>query len=204
MAPRCQASSFVIAGVRCQPSMHIPTNTPRVHGLTTPTHARRRAGHPLAGGRLGKPNAVRTILGRFVSSSRKNRSILEDAVRQAYSPDSFSVMCTITTAFLTRNDSRVSEMRTRQYAARAISICTASCDLASVSVSDFAAKRIHLGSCNCMCRCVHSPRGDSPKWSLHLCRIRRQWLHSVRPRKVRAGLRLCTKVAYKYRASPQG
>jgi len=79
---------------------------------------------------------------RLVSSSRKNRSILEDAVRQAYSPDSFSVMCTITTAFLTRNDSRVSEMRTRQYAARAI--CTASCDLAS----DFAAKRIHLGSCD--------------------------------------------------------
>jgi len=30
--------------------MHIPTQTPRVHGLTTPTHARRRAGHPLAGG----------------------------------------------------------------------------------------------------------------------------------------------------------
>ena len=26
--------------------------TPRVHGLTIPTHARRRAGHPLAGGRL--------------------------------------------------------------------------------------------------------------------------------------------------------
>jgi len=50
--------------------MHIPTNTPRVHGLTTPlTHARRRAGHPLAGGRLGKQNAVRTILGRLVSSS---------------------------------------------------------------------------------------------------------------------------------------
>ena len=63
MAPRCQASSFVIAGVRCQPSMHIPTNTPRVHGLTTPTHARRRAGHPLAGARLGKQNAVRAILG---------------------------------------------------------------------------------------------------------------------------------------------
>jgi len=97
-----------------------------------------------------------------------------------------------------RNDSRVSEMRTRQYAARAI--CTASCDLAS----DFAAKRIHLGSCHWACRGVHSPRGDSPKWSLHLCRIRRQWLHSVRPRKVRAGLRLCTKVAYKFIcASPQ-
>ena len=68
--------------------MHIPTKTPRVHGLTTPTHARRRAGHPLAGGRLGKQNAVRTILGRLVSSSRKNMSILEDAVRQAYSLDS--------------------------------------------------------------------------------------------------------------------
>jgi len=68
-------------------SMHIPTETPRVHGVTTPTHARRRAGHPLAGGRLGKQNAVRTILGRLVSSSRKNMSILEDAVRQAYSLD---------------------------------------------------------------------------------------------------------------------
>ena len=41
--------------------------TPRVHGLTTPTHARKRAGHPLAGGRLGKQNAVRTILGSLVS-----------------------------------------------------------------------------------------------------------------------------------------
>ena len=30
----------------------LPTETPHVHGLTTPTHARRRAGHPLAGGRL--------------------------------------------------------------------------------------------------------------------------------------------------------
>jgi len=61
--------------------MHIPTKTPRVHGLTTPTHARRRAGHPLAGGRLGKQNAVGTILGRLVISSRKNVSIFEDAVR---------------------------------------------------------------------------------------------------------------------------
>jgi len=70
--------------------MHIPTKTPRVHGLTTPTRARRRAGHPLAGGRIaiGKQNAVRTILGRLVSSSRKKLSILEDAVRQTYSPDS--------------------------------------------------------------------------------------------------------------------
>jgi len=31
-------------------SCMIPTKTPRVHGLTTPTHARRRAEHPLAGG----------------------------------------------------------------------------------------------------------------------------------------------------------
>ena len=49
-------------------SMRIPTETPRVHYcLTTSTHARRRAGRPLAGGRLGKQNAVRTILGRLVS-----------------------------------------------------------------------------------------------------------------------------------------
>ena len=27
--------------------MYIPTGTPRVHGSTTPAHARRRAGHPL-------------------------------------------------------------------------------------------------------------------------------------------------------------
>ena len=27
--------------------MHIPTKTPRVRDLTTPTHARRRAGHTL-------------------------------------------------------------------------------------------------------------------------------------------------------------
>ena len=69
--------------------MHIPTQTPRVHGLTTPTHARRRAGHPLAGGRLGKQNGVRAILGILVSSSRENMRILEDAVRQTYSLDSF-------------------------------------------------------------------------------------------------------------------
>ena len=69
--------------------MHIPTSTPRVHGLTTPTHARRRAGHPLAGGRLGKQNGVRAILGILVSSSRENMRILEDAVRQTYSLDSF-------------------------------------------------------------------------------------------------------------------
>ena len=63
--------------------MHIPTQTPRVHGLTTPTHARRRAGHPLAGGRLlGKQNAVRAILGRLVSSSRKKLSILDRAGRR--------------------------------------------------------------------------------------------------------------------------
>jgi len=68
--------------------MHIPTKIPRVHGLTTPKHARRRAGHPLAGGRLGKQNAVRAILGILVSSSRENMRILEDAVRQTYSLDS--------------------------------------------------------------------------------------------------------------------
>ena len=53
----------------------------------TPTHARRRAGHRVARSRLRKQNAVRTILGRLVSSSRKNMSILEDAVRHAYSLD---------------------------------------------------------------------------------------------------------------------
>ena len=42
----------------------------------------------------------------------------------------------------------------------------------------FAAKRIRVGSCNCACQCVHSPRGDSPKRSLHLRRIRRLWLNS--------------------------
>ena len=100
--------------------MHIPTNTPRVYGLTTPTHARMRAGHPLAGGRLGKQNAVRAILGRLVSSSRKNMSILEDTVRQAYSFDSFQTMCMLAAAIFTRNDSRVSKSRTRQYAERAL------------------------------------------------------------------------------------
>ena len=40
------------------------------------------------GSTIGKQNAVRAILGRLVSSSRKKLSILEDAVRQAYSPDS--------------------------------------------------------------------------------------------------------------------
>jgi len=83
-------------------------------------------------------------------------------------------------AFFTRKDSRVSKTRTRQYAERAI--CTASPDWAGA----FAAKRIRFGSCNCACHCVYSPRGDSPKRSLHLRRIRRLWLHSVRPRKVRA------------------
>ena len=34
------------------PKWRVHAHTPRVHGLTTPTHARRRAGHPLAGGRL--------------------------------------------------------------------------------------------------------------------------------------------------------
>jgi len=37
---------------------------------------------------IGKQNAVPTILGRLVSSSRKNMSIFEDTVRQAYSLDS--------------------------------------------------------------------------------------------------------------------
>ena len=55
-------------------------------------------------------------------------------------------------------------------------ICTASPDWAGA----FAAKRIRSpsGSCNCACRCVHSPRGDSPKRSLHPRRIRRLWLDS--------------------------
>jgi len=79
-------------------------------------------------------------------------------------------MCTLTAAFFTGNDSRLCKSRTRQYAERAI--CTASPDWAG----DFAAKRISFGSCNWACRCVHSPRGDSPKRSLHLCRIRRLWL----------------------------
>ena len=66
---------------------------------------------------------------------------------------------------------RVSKSTTRN-AARAI--CTASPDWAGA----FAAKRIRFGSCTCACRCVHSPRGDSPKRSLHLRRIRRLWLNS--------------------------
>jgi len=81
-------------------------------------------------------------------------------------------MCMLAAAIFTRNDSRVSKTRTRQYAERAI--CTASPDWAGA----FAAKRIRFGSCNCACRCVHSPRGDSPKRSLHLRRIRRLWLNS--------------------------
>ena len=82
------------------------------------------------------------------------------------------MMCILTAAICTRNDSRVSKSRTRQYAERAI--CTASPDWAGA----FAAKRIRFGSCNCACRCVHSPRGDSPKRSFHLRRIRRLWLNS--------------------------
>ena len=81
-------------------------------------------------------------------------------------------MCILTAAFFTRNESRVSKTRTRQYAKRAIR--TASPDWAGA----FAAKRVRFGSCNCACRCVHSPRGDSPKRSLHLRRIRRLWLNS--------------------------
>ena len=78
----------------------------------------------------------------------------------------------LATAIFTRNDSRVSKTSTRQFAERAI--CTASPDWAGA----FAAKRIRFGSCNCAHRCVHSPRGDSPKRSLHLRRIRRLWLNS--------------------------
>ena len=55
------------------------------HSQTCPKACRAPFG---CGGRPGKQNAVRTILGRLVSSSRKKLSILEDAVRQAYSPDS--------------------------------------------------------------------------------------------------------------------
>jgi len=82
------------------------------------------------------------------------------------------MMCILKAPFFTRNDSRVSKSRTRQYPERAI--CTASPDWAGA----FAAKRICFGSCTCACRCVHSPRGDSPKRSLHLRRIRRLWLDS--------------------------
>jgi len=81
-------------------------------------------------------------------------------------------MCMLAAAIFTRNDSRVSKSRTRQYAERAI--CTASPGWAGA----FAAKQIRFGSCNCACQCVHSPRGDSPKRSLHLRRIRRLWLDS--------------------------
>ena len=76
--------------------MHMPTETPRVHDLTFDhSHTRPKAckAHPLAEGRLyiGKQNTVRTILGRLVSSLMRkniNMSILEDAIRQAYSLDS--------------------------------------------------------------------------------------------------------------------
>ena len=81
-------------------------------------------------------------------------------------------MCMLAAAIFTRNDSRVSKTRTRQFAERAI--CTASPDWAGA----FAAQRIRFGSCNRASRCVHSPRGDSPKRSLHLRRIRRLWLNS--------------------------
>ena len=93
---------------------------------------------------IGKQNAVPTILGRLVSSSRKNMSIFEDTVRQAYSLDSLQMMCILTAAIFTRNVSRVSKTRTRKYAERAI--CTASPNWAG----DFAANRIHFdfGSCN--------------------------------------------------------
>ena len=83
-------------------------------------------------------------------------------------------MCKLTAAVSTvyaERLQRVSKSTTRN-AARAI--CTASPDWAGA----FAAKRIRFGSCNCACRCVHSPRGDSPKRSLRLRRIRRLWLNS--------------------------
>ena len=41
------------------------------------------------GSTIGKQNGVRAILGILVSSSRENMRILEDAVRQTYSSDSF-------------------------------------------------------------------------------------------------------------------
>ena len=37
-------TSVAVAPAQNGAFMHIPTKTPRVHGLTTPTHARRRAG----------------------------------------------------------------------------------------------------------------------------------------------------------------
>ena len=87
---RSKCTMTTVAPAQNGAFMHIPTKTLRVHGLTTPTHARRRAGHPLAGGRLGKQNGVRaSILGILVSSSRESMRILEDAVRQTYSLDRF-------------------------------------------------------------------------------------------------------------------
>ena len=62
--------------------MHIATETPHVHCLTTPTHARRRAWHPLAGGRLGKQTRRAHHLGKLVSSSRKHMRIFEDRGRR--------------------------------------------------------------------------------------------------------------------------
>ena len=59
-----------------------------------------------------------------------------------YSPDSLQMMCILTAAIFTRNDSGVSKTRTRHYAERVI--CTASPDWAC----DFAAKRVRFGSCN--------------------------------------------------------
>ena len=53
-------------------------------------------------------------MGILVSSSRENMRILEDAVRQTYSLDSFETMCMLAAAIFTRNDSRVSKTRTRQ------------------------------------------------------------------------------------------
>jgi len=66
--------------------------------------------------------------------------------------------------FYAENLQRVSKSTTRN-AERAI--CTASPGWAGA----FATKRIRFGSGNCACRVIHSPRGDSPKRSLHLRRI---------------------------------
>ena len=56
------------------------------HSHTRPKACRAPFG---CGGRLGKQNAVRAILGILVSSSRENMRILEDAVRQTYSLEVF-------------------------------------------------------------------------------------------------------------------
>jgi len=45
--------------------MHIPTKTPRVHGLTAPTHARRRAGAPFGWGSTRQAKRRATHLGQI-------------------------------------------------------------------------------------------------------------------------------------------